>query len=115
MPSVGTFGAVPFGVRVGGANRSTESEFTEMHIPGSNTNVIDMSGLLPEKLSYELFFTSDTDYDSMRAKVGTSDTLTAFDLSFTAYLKSLRRSFVNPLGVYATIATAEFVEYTAIL
>jgi len=114
MPDMGSFGAVPFGVRIDGADRTTESEFAGMHIPGSDIAIIDKGGKLPEQLSYELYFAASTAYDDMRAKVGTSDTLTAFDLTFTAYLMRLKRTFVSPIGVHPTIATADFVEDTEI-
>ena len=109
MPSNGSFGAASFGVRITGANRDTSAEMSEMHIPGSDNTVIDIGGLLPEKLSYELYFATSSDYDTMRGLVGTADTLSAFDLSGTAYLKSLRRTWTNPIGDNATLATAEFI------
>ena len=69
MPDMGSFGAVPFGVRIDGADRTTESEFAGMHIPGSDIAIIDKGGKLPEQLSYELYFAASTAYDDMRAKV----------------------------------------------
>jgi len=86
-----------------------------MHIPGSDITVIDVGGMLPEPLSYELYFATDADYDNLRALVGTTANLTTYDVNVNAYLLSLKRTLVVPLGGYATIAKAEFLTYTAVL
>jgi hypothetical protein len=104
-----TFGAAVFGVRITGTDRTTEAEVTKMHIPGSDINVLDKGGLLSEPLTYELYFTSDTAYDNLRALVNTSATLTTYDFTGTAYLQRLQRTFINPVGGYATTARAEFI------
>ena len=108
--ATGSFGAVPFGVRISGVNQDTSAEMTEMHIPGGAVTIVDLGGALPIKYNYELYFATDNDYDSMRALVGTAATLTAYGVATgTAYLKSLRRTFINPTGDYQTLATAEFI------
>jgi len=111
MPTLysGTFGAVPFRVRISNVTRTTESEFTIMHIPGGDVNVIDMGGPLHTPMTYELYFAKSSDYELMVAKVGTADGLQAYDFTGTVYLKSLTRNWVNPLGEYPTLATAEFI------
>ena len=110
MPTLGSFGAVTFGVRIDGAQQETSSEMSEMHIPGGSVTIVDIGGALPVRYNYELYFTTDDDYASMRALVGTSATLTAYGVTTgTAYLKSLRRTWTNPVGDNQTTATAEFI------
>ena len=109
MPTAGSFGAASFGVRITGAERTTSADISEMHIPGSDINIIDVGGKLANHINYELYFANAAAYNTLDGLVGTSGTLVAYDINATAYLKSLKRTFVQPVGSNATTATAEFV------
>ena len=111
MSTPATFGsASSFIVLITGAGRTTEADMTATHIPGSDLNVIDIGGRLNSTISYDLYFTSASRYNSLATWVGASGALTTYDFAgSTAYLKSLRRSFVNSSAPYATFATAEFI------
>jgi hypothetical protein len=106
---VASFGAVSFGVRLDGIERAIDSDATVTHVPGGNANIVDVSGRGVLTLSLGLYFPVEAHYLSLEALVGTQATLTYADGTYPgALLKSLRRTWRNPVGGQ-TQATAAFI------
>jgi len=102
------FGAVEFDVLIVTPGGSDAAEYTEVHIPGGSVNYLDIGGHLPNRLELRLYF-GDTEYNALRALVGTQALLT-YPTGTTyanAFLASLRR--VDRKSSTYTIAEAVFV------
>jgi len=70
-----SFGAVQFKILIVTPGGDDEAEVTEVHIPGSDVNYVDIGGMRPNHVELSLYFALEATYTSLRALVGTQATL----------------------------------------
>lgn len=104
-----SFGAVGFDVEIEPLGDDLDTEVSIRHIPGSNINYVDISGVLTNQRTYTLYFDDPNNYFALRNKVGTIDTLTDIDgTHVNTLLKSLKRQR-RFQGGGQTLASAQFI------
>lgn len=102
-----SFGGTTFNNLVQGEGRETAAEISVAHIPGGDTSYIDRGGRTLDRLRIAMYFPTLAGYAALRAKVGTSATLTTTEGSWPATLERLSRSQRTPAG--EVMATGEFI------
>jgi hypothetical protein len=107
MATTYSFNSVNFNILLGGAGHSAASEVTITHIPGG-ANVIDVSGNLENRYSYNIRLADVSAYNSLAASRDATHTLNCPDgATLTAVLVSIERRDI--LHDNSVLAQANFI------
>lgn len=108
-----TFGAAPtvitFALLLERPEHSREAQVSVRHIPGGDTNYIDIAGKQATYIRGRGKFNSFADFVAMRDNVGISGTLAYTESTYTVYLTRVSRQKVDGRGSGVHITDIEFV------
>ena len=99
---------VTFRLLLAQPEQSREAQVSVRHIPGGDTNYVDIGGKMPTVIRGEGKFDTFADFVTMRDNVGVSGTLAYSEATYTVYLTKVSRQKV-PNNRGDQVAALEFL------
>jgi hypothetical protein len=108
-----TFGALPtivtFSLLLAQPEQTRQAQSSVRHIPGGDTNYVDIGGKEPAYINGGGKFSSFVDFAMMRDNVGVAGTLVYSEATYLVYLLKVARRKVDGKGTGVHIADVQFL------